>query len=96
MNIPLLPPLACPECKGSVHRLPRDSSADVFFLACFADIPFWILFAMCGTLGMKNIPAGVVATGLTGFAYFAWYRVHGRYRCPACTKTFKYSEVVRS
>jgi len=89
-----LPPLACPHCKGSVVRLPREAGVADYFMIGFADLPFWLLFGACATLGMKNWAAGIVSASLVGFLYFAWHRCQSKYRCCTCRETFKYSQVV--
>jgi hypothetical protein len=58
------------------------------------DLPFWLLFGLCVTIGLSNVVAGIAAAAVLGLVYLVWRRCQSSYRCDSCQRTLKYADVV--
>ena len=93
MRNALFPRLSCPVCSGQVKRLRRKLGGWDFVWAFGGDLPFWVVFGLCGAIGMWAWSAGVVAFLATVYLLYVWDRRRSSYQCVACGATSGYAAV---
>lgn len=76
--------LVCPTCHGPVFEQRREIDATDRVAFLFADLPFWVLFGICGAIGMWQWLAGVVAFAVALAIFYLWHRNRFSFWCFAC------------
>jgi hypothetical protein len=75
-----------------VKRLSRKlHGADYVWVFGF-DAPFWIVFGICGAIGMWEPAAAVIAFLVMGYLLYLWDRSRSSYYCVQCRTTSTYKE----
>ncbi|MEI6801919.1 MAG: hypothetical protein WCK83_02065 [Burkholderiales bacterium] len=96
MHQHLLPQFTCPCCSGSVKRLPRNHKGWDYAVMLLSDVPFWIVFGLCGAIGMWKWSAGVVAFAVACTLYYLWDRRRSSYLCTQCGTVSNYADIARA